>query len=71
VKRRVLLVRDGDGNQMTIGPVGTDQSVDQLRREITGRGWTVLAVVPHYSRADFTGANGRGMEPERRNRGNS
>ncbi len=63
MKRRVLLVRDGDGNQMTIGPVGTDQSVDQLRREVTARGWTVLGVVSHYSRADFTGANGRGMGP--------
>jgi hypothetical protein len=69
VKRRVLLVRDDDGTQMTIGPVGTGQSVDQLRREVTGRGWTVLAVVPHYSRADFTGVNGHGMGPSRRNRG--
>ena len=69
MKRRVLLVRDDDGNQMTIGPVGTDQSVGQLRRQITE--WTVLAVLPHYSRADFTGTNGRGMGPARRNRGDS
>jgi hypothetical protein len=71
VKRRVLLVRDDDGNQMTIGPVGTDQSVGELRQQVTGRGWTVLAVPPHYSRADFTGANGHGMGPARRSHGDS
>jgi hypothetical protein len=69
MNRRVLLVRDDSGNQMTIGPVGTDQSVDQLCREVTGRGWEVLAVVPHYSRADFTGANGHGMGPARGGQG--
>ncbi len=69
MKRRVLLVRDDAGSQMTIGPVGTDRSVDQLSREVTGRGWTVLAVVPHYSRAGFTGANGHGMGSVRRDRG--
>jgi hypothetical protein len=69
MNRRVVLVRDDDGGQMTIGPVGTDQSVARLRREVTERGWTVLAVVPHYSRAGFTGANGHGMGPARGRQG--
>jgi hypothetical protein len=63
MKRRVLLIRDDGGSQMTIGPVCTDQPVDQLRCEITGHGWTVSGTCPHYSRADFTGASGRGMGP--------
>jgi hypothetical protein len=63
VTGRVLLVQDDQGNQLAIGPVRTDRSLDQLRREVTSLGWAVLAAVPHYSRADFTGTNGRGIGP--------
>jgi len=60
VTGRVVLAEDDQGNQLAIGPVYTDRSLDELRREIDGYGWTVTGTCPHYSRADFTHARGRG-----------
>ena len=57
---RVLLVTDDAGNQLAIGPVYTEQSLDRLCREVDEHGWTVAGTCPHYSRADFTCARGRG-----------
>ena len=57
---RVALAEDDQGNRLSIGPVYTERSLEQLRDEITGYGWTVTGTCPHYSRADFTGARGRG-----------
>jgi hypothetical protein len=57
---RVVLAADDDGRQVAIGPVYTDVSVDRLRREVDAHGWTVVATVPHYSRADFIAARARG-----------
>ena len=57
---RVLLVEDDAGNQLAIGPVYTERSLGELRREIEAYGWTVSGICPHYSRADFTCARGRG-----------
>lgn len=51
---RMVLALDDGGGQVAIGPVCTQRSLDELRREITGHGWTVTAVVPHYSRAELT-----------------
>ena len=56
----VVLAEDDQGNQLSIGPVYTGRSLEQLRGEITGYGWTVTGTCPHYSRADFTCARGRG-----------
>ncbi len=55
----VLVAGDG-GNQMAIGPVCTTRSLEELRREITGHGWTVSGTIACYSRADFTCTRGRG-----------
>ncbi len=57
---RVVLVTDDAGNQLAIGPVYTEASLERLRQEVGDYGWTVAATVPHYSRADFTCARGRG-----------
>jgi hypothetical protein len=60
VTGRVVLVADDAGRQLAIGPVYTEASLERLRREVNEYGWTVTATVPHYSRADFTCARGRG-----------
>jgi hypothetical protein len=60
VTGRVVLVADDAGNQLAIGPVYTEASLERLRQEVDEYGWTVVATVPHYSRADFTSARGRG-----------
>lgn len=65
---RVVLAEDDSGAQLAIGPVYTDRSLDQLRREIAGHGWTVTGTCPHYSRADLTSARGRGEGLVRRDR---
>lgn len=57
---RLVLVADDAGNQLAIGPVYTEASLERLRQEVGDYGWTVTATVPHYSRADFTSARGRG-----------
>lgn len=57
---RIVLVSDDAGCQLAIGPVYTRESEERLRREVADYGWTVLGVCPHYSRADFTSARGRG-----------
>jgi hypothetical protein len=56
----VILAEDDQGNGLSIGPVYTERSLEQLRREITEYGWTVTGTCLHYSRADFTCARGRG-----------
>jgi hypothetical protein len=60
VTGRVVLVTDDAGNQPAIGPVYTEQPLDRLCREVDEYGWTVAGTCPHYSRADFTCARGRG-----------
>jgi hypothetical protein len=60
VTGRLVLVADDAGNQLAIGPVCTQPSLERLRQEVNDYGWTVTATVPHYSRADFTCARGRG-----------
>jgi len=60
VTGRLVLVADDAGNQLAIGPVYTEASLERLRQEVGDHGWTVTATVPHYSRADFTSARGRG-----------
>jgi hypothetical protein len=55
-----ILTEDDGGNRIVIGPVYTGQSVDRLRREIDGYGWTVVATLPYCTRADFTWLRGRG-----------
>jgi hypothetical protein len=60
VTGRVVLAEDDAGNQLAIGPVYTEASLERLRREVDDYGWTVVATVPHYSRADFTSARGGG-----------
>ena len=57
---RVVLVTDDAGNQLAIGPVYTEASLERLRQEVSDYGWTAGPTVPHYSRADFTCARGRG-----------
>ncbi len=57
---RVVLVTDDAGNQLAIGPVYTEASLERLRQEVSDYGWTAEATVPHSSRADFTSARGRG-----------
>ncbi len=56
----VVLVTDDAGKQLAIGPVYTEASLERLRREVDEYGWTVTGTCPHYSRADFTCARGRG-----------
>jgi hypothetical protein len=60
VTGRVVLARDDAGNVLAIGPVYTERSLVELRREISEHGWTVDGICLHYSRADFTHARGRG-----------
>lgn len=43
-----------------IGPMFTDATEEQTRRQVDEYGWTVIATVPNYSMADFTCARGRG-----------
>lgn len=57
---RVVLAADDAGRQLAVGPVYTEASLERLRQEVDEYGWTVVATVPHYSRADFTCARGRG-----------
>ncbi len=63
---RVLLVAADDGSQLAIGPVYTTRSLEELRREVTGHGWTVTGTIACYSRADFTCARGCGEGLARR-----
>jgi hypothetical protein len=60
VTGRMILAEGDAGNQLAIGPIYTQASRKQLRREVDEYGWTVVATVPHFSRADFTCARGRG-----------
>jgi hypothetical protein len=60
VTGRVVLVTDDAGNQLAIGPVYTEASLERLRQEVSDYGWTARPTVLHYSRADFTCARGRG-----------
>ena len=57
---RMVLVTDDAGNQLAIGPVYPEATLGRLRQEADDYGRTVTAAVPHYSRADFTCARGRG-----------
>jgi hypothetical protein len=54
VTGRMILAEGDAGNQLAIGPIYTQTSRKQLRREADEYGWTVVATVPHFSRADFT-----------------
>jgi hypothetical protein len=60
VTGRVVLVLDDAGSQLAVGPVYTDRSLGELRREVEAYGWTVTGTCQAYSRADFTCARGRG-----------
>jgi hypothetical protein len=60
VTGRVVLVTDDAGSHLAIGPVCTKASLERLRQEVSHYGWTAEPTVPHYSRADFTCARGRG-----------
>jgi hypothetical protein len=60
VTGRVVLAQDDAGGQLAIGPACAEASLERLRHEVSDYGWTVAATVPHYSRADFTCARGRG-----------
>ena len=57
---RLVLAVDDAGDLVAIGPVVTDRSVGELRGQVTGYGWTVTAVIPHLSRANFIALRARG-----------
>ncbi len=57
---RLVIAVDDSGQRVAIGPVITDASVDELRRQVDAYGWTVAEVVPHWSRAGFIAARAKG-----------
>ena len=52
--KRIVIAEDDGGNRLAIGPVYTDASADQLRRQVDDYGWTVRGVIPLQSLAQFT-----------------
>jgi hypothetical protein len=63
---RLVIAVDDAGTRVAIGPVITDRSVDELRRQVDDHGWTVAEVVPHLSRANFIAARAKGEGTVRR-----
>jgi hypothetical protein len=57
---RLVIAADDAGNRVAIGPVVTDRSIAELRCQVADYGWTVAAVVPHLSRANFIALRARG-----------
>jgi len=57
---RLVIALDDAGNRVAIGPVTTDRSIGELRRQVDDYGWTVAAVVPHLSRANFIALRAKG-----------
>jgi hypothetical protein len=62
---RLVVAVDDAGNRIALGPVFTDRSVDELRRQVDEFGWDVAEVIPHLSRAEFihVRAKGEGTVP--------
>jgi hypothetical protein len=52
--KQIVLAEDDQGNRLGIGPVYSAESADRLRRMVDEYGWTVLAVIPLRSLAQFT-----------------
>ena len=63
---RLVIAPDDSGRRVAIGPVITDRSVDELRRQVDGYGWIVAEVIPHLSRANFIAIRARGDGTVRR-----
>jgi hypothetical protein len=57
---RLVIAVDDAGTRVAIGPVITDRSVAELRRQVDDHGWTVAEVMPHLSRANFIAARAKG-----------
>jgi hypothetical protein len=58
--RRVVLAADDQGNTVVVGPVHTDQSLDNLRLKVDGYGWTVQGTARYLSAASFANLRQRG-----------
>jgi hypothetical protein len=57
---RLVIAVDDAGRRVAIGPVITDRSIDELRRQVDAYGWDVAEVIPHWSRANFIAARAKG-----------
>lgn len=57
---REVTALDDKGQTVTIGPVHTDDSLDQLRREVDAYGWTVTGTSIHMSAQQFRQLRQRG-----------
>jgi hypothetical protein len=60
MRGRSLLCADDADCEFTIGPMFTDATEEQTRRQVDDYGWTVVRTVPNFSMADFTHARARG-----------
>ncbi len=51
--KRMVLALDNEDGTVAIGPVGTDEAVEELRDMVEELGWTNYGVVPVQSATDF------------------
>jgi hypothetical protein len=54
----MVLARDEGDSLAAIGPVGTADAVEQIRAQLTGRGWSYLGTAPIIAAAEFRQQSG-------------